>query len=319
MGMHRIIIHLLVFVTLILLLIDGGNLPSQTASVSHHPVFSDIAVRSDEAQLRQEIEAVRKEVEKPSENARIDKIWKKIPGKAGVKVDVDASVEKMQKTGTFDRDLLVLEEVEPEVTLDELPASPIYRAREDQEQVALLINVSWGEEHIPAILQTLKDAGVKANFFIEGKWAKENNEIVEMIEEEGHVIGNHAYNHPDMKKMNKADSVEQITQTNEIINAITGDKPTYFAPPSGSFNQGVIEAAAEQQMETILWSVDTIDWQKPTVPVMMKRVTEKLHPGAFILMHPTPVVEAGLADMLKVIEEKGYSVSTLDTILNEGR
>ncbi|SNZ09757.1 probable sporulation protein, polysaccharide deacetylase family [Terribacillus aidingensis] len=317
--MHRIIIHLLVFVTLILLLIDGGNLPSQTESVSHHPVFSDIAVRSDEAQLRQEIEAVRKEVEKPSENARIDKIWKKIPGKAGVKVDVDASVEKMQKTGTFDRELLVLEEVEPEVTLDELPASPIYRAREDQEQVALLINVSWGEEHIPPILQTLKDAGVKANFFLEGKWAKENNEIVEMIEEEGHVIGNHAYNHPDMKQMNKADSVEQITQTNEIINAITGDKPTYFAPPSGSFNQGVIEAAAEQHMETILWSVDTIDWQKPTVPVMMKRVTEKLHPGAFILMHPTPVVEAGLADMLKVIEEKGYSVSTLDTILNEGR
>ncbi|WP_256855934.1 polysaccharide deacetylase family protein [Terribacillus halophilus] len=317
--MHRIIIHLLVFVTLIFLLIDGGNLPFQTASVSHHPVFSDIAVRSDEAQLRQEIEAVRKEVEKPSENARIDKIWKKIPGKAGVKVDVDASLEKMQKTGTFDRELLVLEEVEPEVTLDELPASPIYRAREDQEQVALLINVSWGEKHIPSILQTLKDAGVKANFFIEGKWAKENNEIVEMIKEEGHVIGNHAYNHPDMKRMNKADSVEQITQTNEIIHAIIGDKPTYFAPPSGSFNQGVIEAAAEQQMETVLWSVDTIDWQKPTVPVMMKRVTEKLHPGAFILMHPTPVVEAGLADMLKVIEEKGYSVSTLDTILNEGR
>ncbi|MFP7169173.1 polysaccharide deacetylase family protein [Terribacillus sp. 7520-G] len=317
--MHRIIIHLIVFITLIFLLIDSGHTPFQTASVAHHPVFSDVAVRADEEELRQEIEAVRQEVEKPAENARIDKIWKKVPGKAGTKVDVDASLEKMKKAGMFDRELLVIEEVEPEITLDELPASPIYRAREDQEQVALLINVSWGEDHIPAILQTLKEANVKANFFIEGKWAKEHNQLVEMIKEEGHVIGNHAYNHPDMKKMSKTESAEQISETNEIIHAITGEKPVYFAPPSGSFNDGVIQAADEQQMETILWSVDTIDWQKPTVPVMMKRVTEKLHPGAFILMHPTPVVEAGLGDMLKAIEDKGYSVSTLDTILNEGR
>lgn len=317
--MHRIIIHLVVFITLLFLLIDSGHMPFQAASVNHHPVFSDIAVRTDEQELRQEIEAVREEVEQPAENARIDKIWKKVPGKAGIKVDVDASVEKMKKAGIFDRELLVVEEVQPEITLDELPASPIYRAREDQEQVALLINVSWGEDHIPAILQTLKDANAKANFFIEGKWAKEHNQLVEMIKEEGHVIGNHAYNHPDMSGMSKTDSAEQISQTNEIIHAITGDKPVYFAPPSGSFNDGTIQAADEQEMETILWSVDTIDWQKPTVPVMMKRVTDKLHPGAFILMHPTPVVEAGLADMLKAIKEKGYSVSTLDTILNEGR
>ncbi|MFP7494036.1 polysaccharide deacetylase family protein [Terribacillus saccharophilus] len=317
--MHRIIIHLVVFVTLIFLLIDSDHIPFRASSADHHPVFSDIAVRADEEELRQEIEAVRKEVEQPAENARIDKIWKKIPGKAGIKVNVEASLEKMKKVGTFDRELLVVEEVEPEITLDELQPSPIYRAREDQEQIALLINVSWGEEHIPAILQTLKDANVKANFFIEGKWAKENNQLVEMIKEEGHVIGNHAYNHPDMKRMNKVDSAEQISQTNEIIHAITGDKPIYFAPPSGSFNDGVIQAASDQGMETILWSVDTIDWQKPTVPVMMKRVTEKLHPGAFILMHPTPVVEAGLEEMLKAIEDKGYSVSTLDTILNEGR
>lgn len=125
-----------------------------------------------------------------------------------------------------------------------------------------------------------------------------------MIDEQGHIIGNHAYNHPDMATLSNQKIVEQITQTNEILTAITDKTPKWFAPPSGSFNDQVVQSAFNLKMETILWTVDTIDWKNPSVNVMINRVNSKIHPGATILMHPTSVIANGLDDLIKVIKEK---------------
>src|SRR5699024_2940634 len=124
-------------------------------------------------------------------------------------------------------------------------------------------------EHIPDILETLKENDVKATFFIEGKWAKENAEYVKMIAEQDHIIGNHAFNHPDMGNLSNQAILEQISQTNDVIQAITGTKPTWFAPPSGSYSEHVIDIADNLNMNTILWTVDTIDWKNPATSVMI--------------------------------------------------
>src|SRR5699024_11254299 len=102
-------------------------------------------------------------------NAVIDRVWKKRPGRNGRKVNVEDSYQKMKQHGAYDDTLLVFDEQAPEITLDSLPAAPIYRGHPDKMMVALMINVSWGEEHIPNILETLKKEKVKATLFIEGK------------------------------------------------------------------------------------------------------------------------------------------------------
>src|SRR5699024_2304277 len=114
-------------------------------------------------------------------NAVIDRVWKKTPGRNGRKVNVEESYQKMKQHGAYDDTLLVFDEQAPEITLDSLPAAPIYRGHPDKMMVALMINVSWGEEHIPNILETLKKENVKATFFIEGKWANKHKDLVEMI------------------------------------------------------------------------------------------------------------------------------------------
>src|SRR5699024_8983294 len=126
-----------------------------------------------------------------------------------------------------------------------------------------------------------------------------------MIDEQNHIIGNHAYNHPDMARMDRDEIYEQINRTNEILQAITGKSPQWFAPPSGSFNDEVVQVADDLGMETILWTVDTIDWKKPSVSVMLNRVLTKLHSGATILMHPTDPVSKGLAELIREIKKKG--------------
>lgn len=253
------------------------------------------------------------------ENAYIDKIWKKTPGRNGLTVNIDRSYEKMKQIGFFDESFIIYDEIEPNIMLDDLPASPIYRGHPKKEMVALMINVSWGSEHIPSILETLKENGVKATFFIEGRWAQENKQLLEMIIEENHLIGNHAYNHPDMVRISQIEAKDQIERTNKIIEAITNERPMWFAPPSGSFNQSVVEIAHDLKMQTILWTVDTIDWKNPSVSVMINRVMSKIHPGATVLMHPTEPVVQGLPTLIMKIKQEGYRIGTVEQLLSETR
>src|SRR5699024_9915733 len=205
----------------------------------------------------------------------------------------------------------------PNVSLNDLSAAPIYRGHPKKEMVAFLINVSWGTEYIPDILTVLKEKNIKATFFIEGKWAKENAEHVQMIFEEGHVIGNHAYSHPDMARLSNQAILEEINQTNDVIEAIIEEEPTWFAPPSGSFSDHVVDIADNLKMETILWTVDTIDWKNPSTSVMINRVMDKIHPGATILMHPTASIANGLGPLIEEIESEGYELGTIVNLESE--
>lgn len=284
-------------------------------------IFNNTAIiatkESDE--LMEKIKASTEKYNEEAQDAYIDRVWKKTPARNGRTVNIKKSYNSMKKQGSFDASLLVFDEVKPSISLEDLPASPIYRGHPDKEMVSLLINVSWGTEYIPGILKILKNENVKATFFIEGKWAKQNKDIVKMIHEESHVIGNHAYNHPDMAKMSSSEIQEQIEQTNDIIEAIIGTKPKWFAPPSGSFNENVVKIAHELEMETILWTVDTIDWKNPSVSVMINRVITNIHPGATILMHPTEPVAQGLAPLIQEIKQKDLNIGTIESLLSEKR
>lgn len=293
----------IVILTVIVLSITFYSVPTVTKS---DPILE---------QIRQHIH----QYEEEPVDAYIDRIWKKTPGRNGLRVLVNESYQNMKKTGKFNPTLFVYEEIPPQVRLQDLPPAPIYRGHPEKMMVAFLINVSWGEEHIPTILKTLREHDVKATFFIEGKWAKEHKQYVEMILEQGHVIGNHAYNHPDMAKISAEEMKKQIVDTNDILEAMTGTRPKWFAPPSGSFNDHVVQIAHEENMETILWSVDTIDWKNPSVSVMINRVMKNIHPGAMILMHPTEPVAQGLSTLIEQIKEKNYKIDTIEVLLSEAR
>lgn len=287
------------------------------AKVGQSLQFMPTIAKQDD--LLTEIKERLSEFEEEPEDAYIDRVWKKTPGRNGLRVLVSESYQKMKKEGKFNESLLVFEEIPPKISLGDLPASPIYRGHPEKEMVSFLINVSWGTEHIPGILKTLNSYDVKATFFIEGKWARENKEYVQMIYEQGHLIGNHAYNHPDMKTLSKEQIKDQIVDTNAIVEAIIKETPKWFAPPSGSFNDQVVEIAHQLEMETILWTVDTIDWRNPSVSVMINRVMKNIHPGAMILMHPTEPVEQGLAELIEAIKTKEFKIDTVEELLNESR
>jgi len=317
MQKYRKYIHLLLFIIILSIAINNNFTPF-LSSYEHEGVFSELTANQFD-DLYKEIKGKSESIDEEAEDAYIDRVWKKTPARDGIKVNIDQSYKQMKGAGEYIEELLVYDRIPPKAQLSDLPAAPIYRGHPKKETITLLINVSWGTEFIPDILETLKKEEVKANFFLEGKWAFEHPNIVKMIDEQNHIIGNHAYNHPDMARMDRDEIYEQINRTNEILQAITGKSPQWFAPPSGSFNDEVVQVADDLGMETILWTVDTIDWKKPSVSVMLNRVLTKLHSGATILMHPTDPVSKGLAELIREIKKKGYRITHIEDHLSSSR
>src|SRR5690625_4115926 len=304
MKINNVMTYVLFVLVVIITCITAMKNPFFYTNISS----TDVSAKNNE--LLMEIKEKAKEYHVQPMDAYIDRVYKKTPRRNGRKVNIEKSYQNMKKSQKFTESLLVFDEISPSVSLKDLPASPIYRGHPEKEMVALLINVSWGTEYIPRILEVLKEQNVKATFFIEGKWAKENKNVVKMIHEQNHLIGNHAYNHPDMARISKEEMIKQIDQTNHILEAMIDYRPIWFAPPSGSFNDTVVKVAHDLNMETVLWTVDTIDWQKPSPEVMINRVMTKVHPGATILMHPTEPVALGLESLIDDIKHKKYRLGT---------
>lgn len=257
--------------------------------------------------------------EVPPSDAKIDEVWKAIPGYNGLTVDIEASYKNMKKNGTFDEKKLVYKQTEPSVRLEDLSPSPIYRGHPDKPMVSFIINVAWGNEYLPDMLAALKKHQVKASFFLEGRWVKNNPDLAKMIVSAGHEVGNHSYTHPDMKRINAAQTREQLLKTNEVIEAATGKKSIWFAPPSGSYRDETVKLAAEFKMKTVMWTVDTIDWQKPTPDQLINRVISKIDNGFMVLMHPTDSTAKSLDRLITLIEDKGLKIGTVSDLMSEER
>ncbi|WP_400194534.1 polysaccharide deacetylase family protein [Lysinibacillus telephonicus] len=252
-------------------------------------------------------------------DAKIDRVWKAIPGYNGLEVNIEASYKKMKKDGKFNKNKIVYKEIPPNIHLEDLNSEPIYRGNPQKPMVAFLINVAWGNEYIPGILKVLKEHKIKATFFLDGSWTKKNPDLAKMIKEAGHEIGNHAYSHPDLQQRSMAETTEELKKTNDVIEEILGIKPKWFAPPSGSFNKTTIQVAEQLNMKTILWTVDTVDWRKPSTSEMVSRIVSKVENGSMVLMHPTKPTAEGMEAMITGIKEKGYQLGTVSELMSEKR
>ena len=311
-------IHFIVFLLIVVLSYGTIQNPFTTNYINSLKQES-VTVSKTMDPLYEEITKQAKKYEQPPIDAVVDKVWKAIPGYNGIEVDIEASYQKMKKNEQFDKHKLVFRETKPAVSLEELPPAPIYKGNPEKSMVTLLVNVAWGNEFLPHILKVMNTHDVKSTFFLDGSWVKNNPKLAKMILEEGHEIGNHAYSHPDMKQLSAARITEELQKTNEVIRATLDVTPKWFAPPSGSYRQEVVEIADKMEMKTIMWSVDTVDWRKPEPHTMVQNVLGKAHPGAMILMHPTSSTAAGLEALILGLKSKGYQIGNVSQLMDSSR
>lgn len=252
-------------------------------------------------------------------DARIDRVWKAIPGYNGLEVDVEKTLEAALLVPSSNTIRYVFKEVEPKIRLNDLGAYPVYRGNPNKKMISLMINVAWGNEYIESILKTLKRENVKATFFLDGSWLNKNADIAKRIQAAGHEMSNHAYTHPDMSKLNRQAQYNQISKTEALLKSTLNVNNKWFAPPSGSFNQATVQIAEEQGLKTVLWTIDTVDWMKPPADSIVRKISAKLEPGALILMHPTSSTRDALSGIIATAKVKGFAIGTVSETLSSTR
>lgn len=137
----------------------------------------------------------------------------------------------------------------------------------------------------PSILDALKQAGVPATFFMNGKTMRENQALVKRIAQEGHQVASHAWKHNDMRRLSSTKNKKSLLKTNRLIFNLTGQTNSYVRPPYGALNKRVKTTIKRLKMKKILWTHDTLDWQRPGVKKIVARATKKVRNGSIILMH----------------------------------
>ena len=318
--MRKQLYALVLFVLVLLLLFQSQTSfdSSQPYLSEHHTTVAPV-VAGKENNVYDKLEEAANAYNQPPIDAVVDKVWKAVPGYNGRIVDMKASYEAMEDAGQFKENLLVFKEIPPEVHLEDLPPAPIYKGNSEKPMASFIVNVSWGEEYLPQMLKVLREERTKATFFLEGRWVQKNPKLAKMIVEEGHEIGSHAYSHPDLNATPVNKIHQELQQTNESIEAVLSITPSLFAPPSGSYNDQVVEIAAKMGMHTILWTVDTIDWKSPDPMQMAEKTAAKTDNGSIILMHPTSSAVQGLQPLIRSIKEKDIQLDTVSELIDESR
>lgn len=195
--------------------------------------------------------------------------------------------------------------------------NPYYHGTRGKNRVSLTFNVDWGEDYIPGILKVLAAENVKATFFVTGNWAAKFPRLLKEINSQGHEIGNHGYSHKNPVKLNNSQLQEHIKKNEKLIYTITGQITNLYAPPYGDVNQKITEIATDMGYRTIMWSADSIDWQKPAPEIIIQRVINKVDDGGIILLHPTRPTLKALPEIIDKLRNRGFQAVVVSQLIQK--
>ena len=211
---------------------------------------------------------------------------------------MEQSVPQVQKATS--------ESVETELTEEK-------KKTEQIKKVALTFDDGPHPSYTEQLLDGLKKRGVKATFFVTGEHASLHPDIIERMDEEGHLIGNHTYSHMQLNAGNMEEYKLELIKTNEVIEKITGEDVLYVRPPYGAWDKRLEE---ELNMFPVLWTVDPLDWCSTNVSGITSKVVKEAGENDIILMHD--YFETSVTAALAVVDEllaKGYTFVTVDEIM----
>ncbi|WP_145410869.1 polysaccharide deacetylase family protein [Paenibacillus xylanexedens] len=184
---------------------------------------------------------------------------------------------------------------------------------ESVEKKVVLLTFDDGpkeESMINQLIDTLDKHNAKAIFFVNGYRVKNNPDLLKLIHDRGQIIGNHAWDHEDLKKMSNADAAKQLEDVQDIVKDTIGVTPQFFRPPFGSGNDALKAVVDKNEMLYMTWSNGSLDWDKSTKDQpdkVIQNVLDQLNPGSNILMHELPWTAEALDGLLIKLKEKGYS------------
>lgn len=215
------------------------------------------------------------------------------------------------------------EEGQPPVanaSFEELAKYDAFYAEDTKEKVLYLtFDCGFENGNTPPILDALKKHNAKATFFVVGNYVSTSPDLVKRMVQEGHIVGNHSYHHPDMSQMNKEEFLKELDELETLYEQTIGSPMTkYYRPPQGKYSENNLQIAKELGYKTFFWSLAYVDWNQDSQPSheeAFDKLLKRVHPGAIVLLHNTSKTNGEIIDeLLTKWEEMGYTFKALNEL-----
>lgn len=165
------------------------------------------------------------------------------------------------------------------------------------------------------LLDGLKERGVSATFFVIGKSAEQYPDIVKREHDEGHLVGNHTYNHVEITKLSEEKAREEIERTNTVLENLLETSIEYVRPPFGLWQK---KLETDMNVIPVMWSVDPLDWTTENVDEIVNKVVTEAEENDIILLHDCykSSVQAAFR-IVDMLQKEGFEFVTADELIFE--
>ncbi|HZG84759.1 delta-lactam-biosynthetic de-N-acetylase [Paenibacillus sp.] len=191
----------------------------------------------------------------------------------------------------------------------------------DVTRKALYLTFDNGYENgfTPKILDVLKEKRVPAAFFVTGQYVREQPELLRRMADEGHIIGNHSWSHPDLTTVPDDALAQELAKVEAGVAAVTKQKEMRFMrPPRGIFSDRTLALSRKLGYVNVFWSLAYVDWdtkRQRGADYAFQQVTAQLHPGAILLLHSVSKDNAdALGRIIDYARAQGYEFYGLDSL-----
>ncbi|SFB16585.1 peptidoglycan-N-acetylmuramic acid deacetylase [Lentibacillus halodurans] len=196
-----------------------------------------------------------------------------------------------------------------------------YYADDSGEKVVYLtFDNGYEEGYTDEILDVLKSQNVPAAFFLTGHYVESQPELVKRMADEGHIIGNHSYHHPDFTVVSKKTMREELKTLEQAVAEVSDQEEIkYLRPPKGMFSRKTLEWAKELGYIHIFWSSAFVDWETSEQKgwqYAYENIMDHMHPGSIILLHTVSSDNAKALDkLITELKKQGYQFRSLDHLV----
>lgn len=187
------------------------------------------------------------------------------------------------------------------------------KAIDETEEKVITLTFDQGYEngYTSIILDTLKEKGVKATFFVVYDYAKRQPELVQRMIDEGHTIGNHSWHHYSMPELSAEEAAKEVMDLHDYMIENFGVCMNKFRPPKGEYSDLSLAVTSDLGYTTVLWSFAYADWdpdKQPEPEASLEKLIERAHPGAVYLLHSVSATNAEiLGDFIDAMIAEGYT------------
>ncbi|MDP4096019.1 delta-lactam-biosynthetic de-N-acetylase [Paenibacillus sp. P96] len=188
-----------------------------------------------------------------------------------------------------------------------------------QKELYLTFDNGYENGYTAKVLDVLKAKKVPAAFFVTGHFVRDQPELLRRMNDEGHIIGNHSWSHPDMTSLTPEQIRTELDKVREASARITGQqKMSFVRPPRGIFSSRVLETCKQLGYTNVFWSAAYRDWEtdrQQGAGYAYQQVMSQLHPGAVILLHSVSKDNAeALSSIIDDARKQGYTFKSLDEL-----